>query len=98
MGEGSGEATWVKILTSYDPEQSCGIGTFTVEKIDMRKLSDVLFEKHKIHTAPMEIPATDVNGEEIMGIRVTPSIYTTLQELDVFIEAVSNYIKNGLPT
>lgn len=88
----------VKILTSYDPEQSCGIGTFTVEKIDMRKLSDVLFEKHKIHTAPMEIPATDVNGEEIMGIRVTPSIYTTLQELDVFIEAVSNYIKNGLPT
>ncbi len=88
----------VKILTSYDPEQSCGIGTFTVEKMDLGKLVQVLFKKHKIYIIPVGIPSFDLEGENITGIRVTPSIYTTLRELDVFIEAVSYYVKNGLPS
>ncbi|MGD9345561.1 MAG: aminotransferase class V-fold PLP-dependent enzyme, partial [Candidatus Aminicenantes bacterium] len=37
----------VRILTSYSPEQSCGIGTFTVDHIDVSRLTQVLFEKHK---------------------------------------------------
>lgn len=81
----------VRILTSYDPAQSCGIGTFTVENMDLAKLTQVLFDKHKIYVISIKIP------DEISGIRVTPSIYTTLRELDIFIEAVSYYIKNGLP-
>ena len=81
----------VKILTSYDPEQSCGIGTFTVENMDMGKLVQVLLDKHKIYVVPIEVK------DEFSGIRVTPSIYTTLRELDLFIEAASYYIKNGLP-
>lgn len=81
----------VRILTSYDPAQSCGIGTFTVENMDLTKLTQVLFDKHKIYVISIKIP------DEISGVRVTPSIYTTLRELDIFIEAVSYYIKNGLP-
>jgi selenocysteine lyase/cysteine desulfurase len=82
----------VRILTSYSPEQSCGIGTFTVDHLDISKLTQVLFEKHKIYSIPVGIP------EDMIGIRVTPSVYTTLQELDVFIEAVDHYITNGLPS
>ena len=88
----------VKILTSYDPEQSCGIGTFTVENMDLSKLVQVLFKKHKIYIITVGIPSFDLEGENIAGIRVTPSIYTTLRELDVFIEAVSYYVKHGLPS
>ncbi len=88
----------VKILTSYDPEQSCGIGTFTVENMDLGKLVQVLFKKHKIYIITVGIPSFDLEGENITGIRVTPSIYTTLRELDVFIEAVSYYVKHGLPS
>jgi len=88
----------VEILTSYDPEQSCGIGTFTVENMDMKKLIEILFEKHKIYIITVEVPSSDLDGENIIGIRVTPSIYTTLRELDIFIEAVSYYIKHGLPS
>ena len=82
----------VRILTSYDPLQSCGIGAFTVEDMDMEKLNQILFDKHKIYTTTVQIP------DEIMGIRVTPSIYTTLRELDMFIEPVSHYVKHGLPS
>ena len=81
----------VRILTSYSPEQSCGIGTFTVDHIDIPKLSEVLFEKHKIYTISVGIP------KDTVGIRMTPSVYTTLRELDIFIEAVDHYITNGLP-
>jgi len=88
----------VKILTSYDPEQSCGIGTFTVENMDLGKLVQVLFKKHKIYIITVGVPSFDLEGENITGIRVTPSIYTTLRELDVFIEAVSYYVKHGLPS
>lgn len=82
----------VRLLTSYDPQQSCGIGTFTVDNMDMSKLQQVLFEKHKIYVISVEIP------ENVKGMRVTPSIYTTLGELDLFVEAASFYIKNGLPS
>jgi isopenicillin-N epimerase len=87
----------VKILTSYDPEQSCGIGTFTVENMDLAKLVQVLFKKHKIYIITVGVPSPELGGEGITGIRVTPSIYTTLRELDIFIEAVSYYVKHGLP-
>jgi selenocysteine lyase/cysteine desulfurase len=81
----------VRILTSFDPQQSCGIGTFTVENMDLAKLSTILSEKHKILVAMFKLP------DGISAIRVTPSIYTTLRELDLFIEAVTSYVKNGLP-
>ncbi|NIM59694.1 MAG: aminotransferase class V-fold PLP-dependent enzyme [Candidatus Aminicenantes bacterium] len=88
----------LKILTSYDPEQACGIGTFTVENMDLSKLVQVLFQKHKIYIITVGVPSFELEGEKITGIRVTPSIYTTLRELDTFIEAVSYYVRNGLPS
>jgi len=88
----------VKILTSYDPEQSCGIGAFTVENMDLGKLVQVLFKKHKIYIITVKVPSPDLDGEDITGMRVTSSIPTTLRELDIFIEAVSYYIKYRLPS
>lgn len=88
----------VKMLTSYKPEQSCGIGTYTIEKMDMGKLSQVLFNKHKIYNICVSVPAPEEKSQgKVIGMRVTPSIYTTLRELDIFIEAVTYYIKSGLP-
>ncbi|MFP4081389.1 MAG: aminotransferase class V-fold PLP-dependent enzyme [Candidatus Aminicenantes bacterium] len=88
----------VKILTSFHPAQACGIGTFTAEQLDMRKLSQLLFDKHKIYVIPVTVPAPVEGREDLSGIRVTPSIYTTLRELDLFVEAVSYYVKHGLPS
>lgn len=87
----------VRILTPYEPEMSCGIGTYTIDNFDMVKLSQVLWEKHKIYNITVGVPAQTEGEEPVTGMRVTPSIYTTLRELDLFIEAVSRYVKNGLP-
>ena len=31
------------------------------------------------------------------GLRVTPNVYTTLQELDTFVEAMQEVLKKGIP-
>jgi selenocysteine lyase/cysteine desulfurase len=88
----------VRILTPFDPKQSCGIGTFTVDGMDMGKLSAHLFDSYKIVTTSMGVPAPDGTPDAgVIGIRVTPSIYTLPRELDIFIEAVTGYVKEGLP-
>lgn len=87
----------VEILTPYDPEQSCGIGTFTVKNFDMAKLQQTLWDKHKIYVINVGIPSPIEGGEKVTGMRVTPSIYTHLRELDLFVDAVSHYVKNGFP-
>ena len=35
--------------------------------------------------------------EEYQGLRVTPNVYTTLEEIDTFIMAMEDLLKNGVP-
>lgn len=85
----------VKLLTSYEPKQSCGIGAFCLQNRDITELQQQLLSKLKVYTINVGIPPQKEGEETITGMRVTPSIYTTLKELDIFIEGVKNFIKNG---
>ena len=80
----------VKILTPFDPQQSCAIGNFSVEGIDPGKLGSHLWEKYRINCTPIVHP-------EFSGIRITPNVYTTLREIDIFSEAVEKVINSGIP-
>ena len=81
----------VKLHTSLDARYSCGIGTFQALGVDTEKLSGWLWDKHKILTVA-------IKHAEFEGLRITPSVYTTLEELDRFCTLVEYAIKNGLPT
>jgi isopenicillin-N epimerase len=73
----------VRILHNPLPEMSCGIGMFAVTGAgaDARKLVQALESKYRIYLA--------LSGhEEYTGIRVTPSVYTTVQEVDFFASMV----------
>ncbi len=71
----------VKILHSSNPEMSCGIGMFGLNGADPRKLVDALQTRHNIYVAVSA-------HAEYTGIRVTPSVYSTLAEVDYFASAV----------
>jgi selenocysteine lyase/cysteine desulfurase len=79
----------VRVLTPYDPQQSCGLALFNIEGMDMRKLGAHLWDKHHIIVTP-------IDHEEFHGIRVTPNVYTTLDEVDLFCDAVERAIRTGL--
>ena len=76
----------VKILHNPSPEMSCGIGMFGLVGADGQKLVNALQSKHGIYTAY-------VPHAEYIGIRVTPSVYSTLSEVDYFATAVERELK-----
>jgi selenocysteine lyase/cysteine desulfurase len=79
----------VKILNSEDPEQSCAIGFLSVNGFDAPKLSSFLWEKHRIWTVGIVTPG------EYQGLRITPNVYTTLEEVDTFADVMEGIIKRG---
>ena len=80
----------VKVLTPLNDTDSCGIGLIHVEGVDTGKLQAHLWEKHRIMTTP-------IVHAEFNGLRVTPNVYTTLPEIDVFAGKVEEVLRKGLP-
>jgi isopenicillin-N epimerase len=79
----------VRILNSEDPEQSCAIGFISVDGFNAPKLSAHLWEKYRIWTTAVVTPG------EYQGLRITPNVYTTLEEIDTFSEAMEKVIRAG---
>jgi selenocysteine lyase/cysteine desulfurase len=69
---------------------SCGIGNVQVEGVDSAALAKHLFDRHRIIVVP-------IKHAEFEGLRVTPCVYTTSDEVDRFAEAVEQVIARGLP-
>jgi selenocysteine lyase/cysteine desulfurase len=80
----------VRLNTSLRPGQSCAIGNMQVVGVDTAALKDYLWKTHRIIVVPIVHP-------EFQGLRVTPNVYTTLEELDRFVDAMEHVIKHGLP-
>ena len=77
------------MITEIGPEKSGAIGVFGVDGLDMGKLGGWLLSKHNIVTTPM---VTD----EFKGMRITPNVYTTVDEVDLFADRVIQAIRQGV--
>jgi len=62
--------------------QSFGIANVGVKNLHPSELADKLFDEHNIFTVPID----DDRG--IRGIRVSPNLYSTTEDIDKFIEAM----------
>ncbi|HTR02778.1 MAG TPA: aminotransferase class V-fold PLP-dependent enzyme [Thermoanaerobaculia bacterium] len=80
----------VRILTPLNATESCGIAMIHVEGVDTEKLQAWLWDKNRIMTTP-------IVHKEFNGLRITPSVYTTLPELDVFCDRMEDVLRKGLP-
>jgi selenocysteine lyase/cysteine desulfurase len=87
----------IRLHTSLKPGLATGVATVEIEGIDAGKLADHLWEKHKIFTVAI-IFKNPEGVQEFQGIRVSPAVYTTLEEIDRFSEAMERVAKNGLPS
>ena len=79
----------VKMLTSDDPDQSCAIGLISVAGFKAPELAKFLLEKHRILTVAI------VTAGEYEGLRITPNVFTTLEEIDTFGDVMEGIIKKG---
>jgi selenocysteine lyase/cysteine desulfurase len=78
----------VRIHTSFDPTMSCGIGNVQVEGVDSQELGKHLFDTRRIIVVP-------IKHAEFEGLRVTPCVYTTTDEIDLFAEEMERVIQHG---
>jgi selenocysteine lyase/cysteine desulfurase len=77
----------VKLNTSLHPKWGCAIGTVDIEGKKPSELDTFLFEKYKIH-------AVAIDTANIKGVRITPNVYTTINNLDVLVEAITAFAKS----
>jgi selenocysteine lyase/cysteine desulfurase len=80
----------VRMHTSLRPGFAVGLANFGIDGIDPGALVGHLFNAHRILATPIKHPAVE-------GVRVTPNVYTTPAEIDVFVAAVEQVIRHGLP-
>ena len=71
----------VNINTPLGETQSCAIANFSVDGMTPNEIANFLFEKYKIFTVA-------INREAVQGVRVTPHLYTRLEQLDKFVKAI----------
>ena len=81
----------IKLHTSLKPEISCGIANVQIMGVDSGKLTDYLWNKYRIIVTPIVHP-------EFEGIRISPNLFTTLDEIDKFTEVMETIARKGLPS
>ena len=80
----------VKLHTSLKPGLACGLALVQIQGIDPGALYNHLWTRHRIITTP-------IKHAEMEGLRITPNVYTTLEEIDLFTEAMLKVARDGLP-
>ncbi len=89
----------VRILTNLDePAVAWGVAAVNIEGIDVRDLARFLMGKYRIVVVPLVggVPPNQVF--DYQALRVSPNVYTTLEEIDTFVEAMQDALENGVPT
>ena len=73
----------VIVNTPKDKHRSCAIANVGVKGISPADLAKTLLERYKIWTVA-------INRDGVHGCRITPNVYTTTDELDVFVSALKD--------
>jgi selenocysteine lyase/cysteine desulfurase len=79
-----------KLHTSLAPGRSTGVALVEIEGIDPSKLNEHLWAKQRIFTVAIQ-------HSQFQGLRISPTVYTRLSELDRFCEAMESVARDGLP-
>ena len=71
----------VVVNTPIDMQRSCGIGNVGLTNMSPSKMENILFDKYNIFTVAIDYA-------NVKGCRISPNIFTTTEELDIFVKAV----------
>ena len=70
-------------------DYQAALALFNVDGLPFDQLGAWLMANYRIVNTPIPHP-------EFNGIRITPNVYTTLDEIDTFADAVTRAIKAGI--
>jgi selenocysteine lyase/cysteine desulfurase len=79
------EVKGITVNTPADSQRACGIANVGVSNLKPAVLAKTLLEKYKIWTVAIDYA-------NVQGVRVTPHVYTTTEELDSFVKALKSIV------
>ncbi|HCI15499.1 MAG: aminotransferase class V-fold PLP-dependent enzyme [Candidatus Marinimicrobia bacterium] len=79
----------ITLHTSLNPKKGCAIATVQIEGIETSDVAKHLWSKYRIFVVA-------INHKEFTGCRITPHVYTTIEEIDRFSDAMETILKNGV--
>lgn len=71
------------VNTPKETHRSCGIANVGVKSMKPAVMAKTLLDKYKIFTVA-------IDGGGVQGCRITPNVYTSTNELDVFVSALKD--------
>jgi selenocysteine lyase/cysteine desulfurase len=67
--------------TPTDAKRSCAIANVGIRGLKPADMAETLLKKYNIYTVA-------IDGAGVHGCRITPNVFTTLEELDKFVDAL----------
>jgi isopenicillin-N epimerase len=86
----------IRLHSSLEPGQTWGLAVVSIERIDSTKLVPYLWDKYRIVITTVGHENVKDPSLSYRGLRVTPNIYTPLEEIDTFVDAMQSVLKNPL--
>ncbi len=83
------EVPGVRFYTADDDRQAGALGTMSIDGLGAAELTAQLQDRYSIHVRPRFVRG------EWEGIRVTPNVFTTLEEVDTFVGAIRTIAAEG---
>jgi isopenicillin-N epimerase len=81
----------IRLHTSPEPDQSCGIANVAIEGIDPKALRTYLYKVHRLNVWWIE-------HKDCRGIWVSPHLFTRIEEVDALGEVLEKVARGGLPS
>lgn len=86
----------IRIHSNLAEGQTWGLACVSIDGIESPKLVQHLWDKHRIVVVSIGHDNPDDTALSYRALRITPNIYTPLQEIDTFVDAMRGVLKNGL--
>ena len=87
----------IKIHSSLEAGQTWGMALVGIDGIPAPALATFLMDKYRIIVVGIQGGAPPAQVFDYNGLRVTPNVYTTLEEIDTFIAGMQDALANGVP-
>jgi selenocysteine lyase/cysteine desulfurase len=87
----------IQIHSDLAPGRVWGVACVGIKGMDTAKISAFMWDKYRI--VVNGVGREDTNNPQFTysGLRVTPNIYTQLDEIDTFADGMEELLKKGLP-
>jgi selenocysteine lyase/cysteine desulfurase len=83
----------IQMFSSLKPGETWGMAAVGIQGIEAAKISSFLFDNYRIIVAGLA--QGNLPGQQFpyQAVRVTPNIYTTIDEVDLFARAMEELVR-----